>query len=116
MLVLVCTCTTDYELLKKEVLPISYVSRLESGREKQRRLISNTEKISEISYPFVILIESLAKDSCSGKHLKVEMCMILMTLIFNLIKVTLNHMTLMHHKFLDLRYQVLIQKICMEGG
>ena len=32
------------------------------------------------------------------------MRMILMTLIFNLIKMTLNRMTLMQHKFLDLRY------------
>ena len=34
---------------------------------------------------------------------KVEIRMILMTLIFNLIKVTLNRMTLMQHKFLDLQ-------------
>ena len=32
------------------------------------------------------------------------MRMILMTLIFNLIKMTLNRMILMQHKFLDLRY------------
>ena len=32
------------------------------------------------------------------------MRMILMTLIFNLNKMTLNRMTLMQHKFLDLRY------------
>ena len=34
------------------------------------------------------------------------MRMILITLIFNLIKMTLNRMTLMQHKFLDLRYAV----------
>ena len=78
------------------------MSGLESGREKQKLSISNTEKISEISYPFVILIERLR----SGKYLKVEMRMILMILILinNLIKMTLNCMTLMQHKFLDLRY------------
>ena len=63
--------------------------------------ISNTEKISKISDPFVILIERLYT---LYKYPKVEICMILMTLIFNLIKVTLNRMTLMQYKFLDLRY------------
>ena len=37
-------------------------------------------------------------------YLKVKMRMILMTLIFNLIKMTLNRMTLMQHEFLNLRY------------
>ena len=49
-----------------------------------------------VTINFVILIERLYL--C--KHPKVEIRMILMTLIFNLIKVTLNRMNLMHTNFM----------------
>ena len=60
---------------------------------------SSPEKISKISDPFMILIERLYINTLC-RYPKVEIRMILMTLIFHLIQVTLK----MQHRFLDLRY------------